>query len=161
MRIGRIGSKVFYLDASAIVKRYVLEKGSEFVDHVISHRKPLSTTRLSYVEIHSALARKKREGMLTASDHAAVTRQFEEEFEAFGRIELRPDILSAARDLLVRHPLRALDAIHLASALRVAKQLGRGVVFLGADRRLLGAAEAEGLRALDVERADQSKVALE
>ena len=144
-----------------MVKRYVLEKGSEFVDHVTSRHKPLSTTRLSYVEIHYALARKRREGILSASDHATVTRQFEEEFEAFGRIELRPDILSAARDLLVRLSLKTLDAIHLASALRVAKQLGGGVVFLVADRPLLGAAEAEGLRALEVERADQSKVAVE
>ena len=51
--------------------------------------------------------------------------------------------------MLERHPLRAYDAIHLATALMVNRRLLAagvlGLVFLCADDRLLQAAVAEGL----------------
>jgi len=51
--------------------------------------------------------------------------------------------------LLERHPLRAYDAVHLATALRIHRWLvaaGQvGLAFLSADDRLNTAAAAEGL----------------
>ncbi len=62
---------------------------------------------------------------------------------------LNPAIIRRAEDLLLRHPLRAYDAVQLASALDSAAQSvmneESSPVFVSADRRLLAAAEAEGL----------------
>jgi predicted nucleic acid-binding protein len=59
-------------------------------------------------------------------------------------------IAEAAGDLVVRHPLRAYDAIQLASVLRAQSDLGLiegpPVVFVAADDRLMDAAQAEGLQ---------------
>ncbi len=58
-------------------------------------------------------------------------------------------ILHCAGDMLERHPLRAYDAIHLATALTANRKLlasgATDLVFLCADDRLLQAAVAEGL----------------
>jgi predicted nucleic acid-binding protein len=51
-------------------------------------------------------------------------------------------------DLLARHPLRAADAIQLASALMLSTRSGRAVDFVVYDHRLADAAAAEGLRVL-------------
>ncbi len=50
-----------------------------------------------------------------------------------------------ARALLVRHPLRAADAIQLASALLLRRELNEPVTFAAYDDRLKAAARAEGL----------------
>ena len=55
-----------------------------------------------------------------------------------------------------RHPLRGFDAIHLASALMLKRALGEEVIFAAADVRLLQAAGAERLQALNVEAEEQS-----
>ena len=65
-------------------------------------------------------------------------------------IELDATLVEAAADLLFRQPLRAFDAIQLASCMRlrdVAAQLALdAVVFVSSDDRLLDAARNEGLR---------------
>lgn len=65
-------------------------------------------------------------------------------------------ILLLARDLIQRHPLRGFDAIHLASALILKSALGEAITFAAADERLLQAAAAERLLALNVEKAQTS-----
>jgi hypothetical protein len=48
--------------------------------------------------------------------------------------------------------LHRIDAIHLASALTLGRELGEPMTFIAADARLLDAAEAEKLRVLNPER---------
>jgi predicted nucleic acid-binding protein len=50
--------------------------------------------------------------------------------------------LTLAGDLVDKHPLRALDAIQLASAIRATRMLGEAMTFVSADRNLLAAAAA-------------------
>lgn len=54
-------------------------------------------------------------------------------------------VLVAARNLTITHPLRALDAIQLASALHASTTLNTLLTFITADKNLLAAATAEGL----------------
>ena len=64
-------------------------------------------------------------------------------------VELTKEIVYRAEDLLERYPLRAYDAVQLASALesntRLAKAGLSSLVFIAADQRLLTAAGTEGL----------------
>lgn len=64
---------------------------------------------------------------------------------AVGLLELTPDIRRHAEQL-GRPALRALDAIHLATALTVADHIGAVLVY---DARLADAARAEGLHVLE------------
>ncbi len=64
-------------------------------------------------------------------------------------IALSSAIIQRAEDLLIRHPVRAYDAVRLASAFDNAMQSVTGEVsipvFVSADQRLLAVAKAEGL----------------
>jgi uncharacterized protein len=64
-------------------------------------------------------------------------------------VELDLNVVGLARDLLDRHPLRAYDAVQLASALRASRALQAthlpSLLFLSADDRLTAAATHEGL----------------
>jgi predicted nucleic acid-binding protein len=53
-----------YLDTSALIKRFVAERGSGLVDALVSAGQPIATAKIAYAEVHSGLARKRREGQL-------------------------------------------------------------------------------------------------
>jgi predicted nucleic acid-binding protein len=142
---------MIYLDTSALIKRFAAEKGSERVHRMIAKEGPIATAKIAYAEVHSGLARKMREGTLSASRHAFICRQVETEWPAYLRMDLTDEVLSRARQLIHRHPLRAFDAIHLASALILKAGLGEQVDFVSGDQRQLLAATKEELGALNIE----------
>jgi predicted nucleic acid-binding protein len=142
---------MIYLDTSAIIKRFIAEKGSEVVRRMIEQEGPIATAKVAYAEIHSGLARKKRDGSLLPRQHSSLCRQVELDWKGYVRMDLTDEVLSLARDLIQRHPLRGFDAIHLASALILKSSLGEQVTFTGADERQLQAAAKERLATLNVE----------
>src|SRR6202035_3395830 len=148
---GRPGGSALirYFDASALVKRYVEEPhgeaGRELLDGPAG---PVPATgRLSEVEIASALVRRWREGDLSEPELDRALTSLNDDFTALTVVELVPEITALARRLLLAHPLRAGDAIQLASSAFLQKKVGRPIEFLAFDGRLNAAAAKEGLRA--------------
>jgi predicted nucleic acid-binding protein len=143
---------IYYLDASALVKRYVHEAGSVWLRSLFSSPQAelLFTSRMTIVEVISAFARRVREDALTSAEFSAAENAFRGDCSHDYQI-MPPslEIVDLACSLLRCHPLRAYDATHLASALSAQKFLtaeGRSpLIFLSADDRLTAAASAEGL----------------
>jgi len=140
-----------YLDTSALIKRFIAEKGSSLVLALITGEGSVATAKIAYAEVYAGLTRRRREGHLSDSQYALACRQFESDWRAYLRLDLQDEILLKARDLIQRHPLRGFDAIHLASALSLRGALGEEITFAAADAPLLRAAKAERLRPLNVE----------
>jgi predicted nucleic acid-binding protein len=126
------------------VKRYVEEEDSSRVRRSIAAGFS-ATARLSAVEIASALARRCREGAFSAAERDRALDALEEDLSALRVVELSLPVVAESRVLLVRHPLRAGDAIQLASALLLRRELAEPVTFAAYDDRLKSAASAEGL----------------
>jgi len=142
----------YYLDTSALGKRYVEETGTAWL--IALFRSPAEhtflTARITMVEIYSALARRRREGSVLPAHCDIARRAFTaHSFTDYAFIELDLDIIAQAQELLWRHALYAYDAVQLASALTVNQILLAAellpLVFVSADDRLNLAASAEGL----------------
>ncbi|MEO7913620.1 MAG: type II toxin-antitoxin system VapC family toxin [Roseiflexaceae bacterium] len=142
----------YYLDTSALSKRYVQETGTVWIrtliDPTASHT--LLLARITMVELYSALARRRREGTVPIEDYAVATQAFAaHSATTYEFVELDPPVIELAQTLLERHPLRAYDAIQLASALVANKIIMSAnlsaLVFLSADDHLNIIATAEGL----------------
>ncbi len=134
-----------YFDASALAKRYVREKGSIKVRRLLSSDVP-ATSRLSSVEIASALVRRSREGSISAEQRERAMAVLDADVSAMVVVELTPAIVTRAQMLLRRHTLRAGDAIHLASCLHLQEELQDETTFIAFDDRLIAAARLEGLK---------------
>ncbi len=142
----------YYADSSALVKRHVQETGTAWFRGLSAPTtgNVIITARISMVEAYSALNRRQREAHLSATDYADIVADFTTICAAeYQLVELTASVVGQARSLLERHPLRAYDAVQLASAL-IAQDtlLSAGLpplTFLAADDRLLAAAQAEGL----------------
>lgn len=136
-----------FLDSSALVKRYADETGSDLVQSV---SEPVIASGLAAVEVPAALWRKHRIGQVSATDAQILCRRFLADISPSSPesdavlIEVGKDILDVAIDLVARHPLRAYDAVQLASALAAARLFGR-CRFGCFDEQLNDAAVAEGL----------------
>jgi predicted nucleic acid-binding protein len=142
----------YYLDASALVKRYVDESGSDWLRTTLApiQTRLLFTSRLTIVEVSSAVARRVRDGSLTPDEFDAVWNAFRG--DCLHEYQIMPPAMSVVDQacvLLARYPLRAYDAVHLASALGAQQFLTDqnfpSLTFLSADGHLNDAATAEGL----------------
>jgi len=142
---------VGYFDSSALVKRYLVETGTSWVQAWCDDPdRTVAVAEVGLVEIAAAFGSKLRGGFITqtAYQNARI------DLEADARIEyvlvaIDRSIVNEAIELTARHPLRGYDAVHLACALRlnhalVAQHLPP-LVFVCADNDLLKAAAAEGL----------------
>lgn len=136
--------KLFF-DTSAFIKRYVDEPGSDRVLNLTSQAEELGLSVLFLPESISTLRRLLRENQLSEGDYRALKDAILTDLDDADLCDITPSILEHAIVCLEHSPLRALDAIHIGSALVYQPDL-----FISADRRQTNAAAKEGLRVEDL-----------
>lgn len=109
-----------------------------------------AASRLSEVEVASALVRRAREGAFTVSERDRALASLAHDFSTLIIVEFTPEITVAARALLIRHRLRAGDAVQLASCLYLQREVTEPLSFVAFDERLVAAAQGEGLKVVPV-----------
>jgi uncharacterized protein len=137
----------YFVDSSAIAKRYLAEAGSTWVISWIepSAGNVVIISELALAEMRSLLARRHRDGSITPSAASALRSDFLIHYrDDYPVVPVDTPIIQVAGDLLNRHKLRTLDAIQLASALHVVQILDEPMTFISADANLLMAAKSEG-----------------
>jgi len=147
----------YYLDTSALVKLFVQENGSKWLERLTTQTNEqghlthlLIFSQLSIVEFSSALARKTRSGQISDPAQQELLSDFRQHLNLdFFPLLLTNEILWQAARLTHKRALRAYDAIHLATAQMFIKNLSAqeisDFVFISADDFLLSAARAEAL----------------
>jgi predicted nucleic acid-binding protein len=138
----------YYLDTSALVKRYHVEPGTSYLDRIFDE--PEATfiiASITIAEFTSAIVRKRTAGEITQQAVLHALSRFAEDLIAeFWILDVERSHIHDAQQLILRHGLRTLDALQLALVL-VTRALSP--VFLSSDARLLAAAKVEGINALD------------
>lgn len=138
--------KVFF-DTSALTKRYVEELGSEQVRALCAEADALGVSILVVPELISTLCRLVREGRLSSEDYWSFKAALQADLSDADLCDLSQDAFEQTIRCLENHPLRALDALHVGSALVYQPDL-----FVSADRRQAKAAGREGLAVVDLSR---------
>lgn len=144
--------RVFYFDTSALVKRYVVEQGSHWVNTLLdADEKPITfTSNLTLIEATCAFARRAREGSLPDQALKDILQFFKYDFEQYYHVlDVVPATIEIAQELALAHPLRAYDAVQLATAHLANQQLIDNdkppLTFVSADIRLTDIAHESGL----------------
>ena len=96
-------------------------------------------------ELISTLSRLVREKKLARADYRKLKGDTMADLADVDICHITSDILVSVVSLLESHPLRAMDALHVACALAVKPD-----IFVSADRRQLSAARKAGLKTVDV-----------
>jgi predicted nucleic acid-binding protein len=136
---------ILYLDASALVKRYVTEPGSAEVSEVISEAEVIGTALISRAEVAAALAKAVRMDALTQEEALASLQVFRNEWPDLMRVQVTEILIARADTLAWEHGLRGYDAVHLAAASLWQDAMREQVTLSTFDRRLWAAAKRAGL----------------
>lgn len=136
---------ILYLDASAAIKRYVIEPGTAEVHQAIEASSLVGTGLISRAEIAAALAKARRMGVLLPDEAEAALEAFRAEWPDFVRIQITETLVARADSLAWQHGLRGYDAVHLASALVWQEGMDEPVTMATFDRRLWESARQSGL----------------
>lgn len=143
----------YFLDASAVVKRYADEAGSGWVRQITDPKaqNTILVSDITLAEVTAALAAKQRapKGMTLDQRNRVLSRFFQDCDEHFTLVSIDRLVIDRAVDLAQRHRLRAYDAVQLATALEASAitqaQTLPALTFVAADTDLLVAAAAEHL----------------
>ncbi len=137
---------IYFLDTSALVKKYIVERGTERIKALVQMKRDLAISRLATVELPAALARRTREGDIDEQVARGQMEQFDRDTMGLRIVELRPPVLELARKVAWSRALRAFDALQLAAALHLKRTAAVVVTFVAADGPLCSGATAEGLK---------------
>ena len=131
-----------YLDASALVKLFVPETESDELNKALAGMTDVIVSDLALTEMASALGRRTRGQRLTRKEAQRLYREASKLHMSSRSAELTPPLHRRAERLMLSLaiPLRALDALHLATALDA--DAATVVTF---DSRLRDAALSQGL----------------
>ncbi|MBI4310094.1 MAG: type II toxin-antitoxin system VapC family toxin [Candidatus Omnitrophica bacterium] len=136
---------ILYCDSSALIKLYLREDGSPYVIGLCEKAQEKVISAVGYAEVCSGIYRKGRSGDLTASSRHKAIRDLDRDWRAIIKVNLSDEVNQIAKRILSRNPLRAFDALHLASALYFQKKSASDICFLSFDERQKAAASYEHL----------------
>jgi predicted nucleic acid-binding protein len=151
--------KLFFLDASALVKRYSKESGSVLVNEMFRHipTTEMTCSTIGVLEIVSILVRKRNDGRLSEELFDQAMTNFKAEVidsKSFLITSVNDFLILSALGLVAKYNLNATDAVILRSAMDIFKELEASedqLVLWTSDRRLARAAETEGIATFDPE----------
>jgi predicted nucleic acid-binding protein len=134
----------FYLDASALAKRYVPETGSPLIDEILDNvpGDRLYVLNVGAGEVVSILVRKRNAGVITDAYFRQALLDFETEIVRSADINKLPvsnRLATSSFSVIVAHSINSTDAITLRSALAIAQKLRAGgddLVLVASDLRL-------------------------
>lgn len=149
----------FFLDASALAKRFLVEKGSAEINHLFQQAPSnrLAVLKISSLEVISVLVRSRNRGSITLQQYQQASANLRAEIVnnvSLIRVSATDKRIAAAAKLIPKHSINATDALVLASSIELNGRLlaaGDSLVVVAADQRLHKAARAEGLVSFDPE----------
>lgn len=148
-----------FFDASASIKRYSQESGTSLVNEIFSRlpKTRMTCSTLGVLEIVSTLVRKRNDGRLSRTLFEQAVIEFRAEViddQEFSATSVNDTLLLSSLDLITQHNLNTTDAVILRSSLQLQQALqgaGDELMLWTADKRLLRAAQREGIPVFDPE----------
>jgi len=135
---------IYYLDASALVKVYCYEEGTEAIVNLLRSEVSFYSSIVVYSEVLFTLRRKMKNKDIGKNEFLRQTERFKSHFQTLiNCIQISDDILNILENKVLKHSMRALDAIHLASALLVRENIDEDCIFVCSDYDLLNFAKEE------------------
>jgi hypothetical protein len=149
----------FLLDDRTLLKRYVLDSGTELIDYLFRQVSldRLACSVLSVAEVFASLVRQRRQGRLTPTLFRGALLHFRTELlPARGLVKWPADhaVVVASLSFLEKHRLNVLDSIQIRAAVEIAdirRAEGHDLIILTAKAGLRRAARKEGIRTFDPE----------
>ena len=138
---------IAYVDANALVKRYLVERGSHEMIALTAESEMIATSIVTRAEIAAAFAKAARIGVVTQERARSAHRSFTRDWPDLVLVPVTEPLVERAETLPWDHGLRGYEAAQLASALTWQEAVGTEIVLASFDRQLWEATPKAGLKA--------------
>lgn len=150
---------IYYLETSALLKRYRTEKGTDVLDELFEEKQESEVFTTSYftiLEVTSVATRLLKADSISRRSYYQILGDLSQDARQLLALQPVSDVvLSDALSLITDHALRAPDAVQLATALIIRSSVpSEAAYFICTDAKLLGACEGSGLATIDPEAKD-------
>ncbi|MGA9994766.1 MAG: type II toxin-antitoxin system VapC family toxin [Pyrinomonadaceae bacterium] len=152
---------IYFFDSSGLVKRYVAEVGTAWVQGLTdpSVNNGIYIGQITGVEVIAGINKRVSQGSTTRADASKAIGEFRLDYaRQYNIIEITDLIIASAMNLAETYTLRGYDAVQLATALTINSELlaanaalgttapvGPMLTMICSDKNLKTAAAAEGL----------------
>jgi predicted nucleic acid-binding protein len=143
-----MSSQSYFIDTSALFKRYVFEQGSNFVDRIFSEDSSVYISTVTICEIISNLRRLVDiDNLISDKEFTTIKSVFLSDIgnEMIDIIGLSPSIILKSLDICSGEYVTPLDSIQLSSALSIVEK----PIFVCSDIKLLRLAAKWGLQTIN------------
>lgn len=139
-----VSTVVLYVESSAVLTWLFDEPRTPAVLEALEAAATVVSSELTTIECARTIHRLAARGLITDAQAAAMLATYQAAAVQWDRLEIRERVTTIAASRFPVEPIRALDAIHLASAM-VAREVWREVAVLSLDERVRANAARLGL----------------
>ena len=153
---------IYYLDASAWIKRYYSETGTDWIESLFAGNPPLACASLGLIEVLATLARKRKAQEIDTDQHTQKAMEVEQDWGQFIQIHLSSAVVERSIRVVKDYSLRGADTIHLASAIELREAIASSenqVVIVTSDTELVQGAQQGGFSVVNPEEEDRQNSA--
>jgi len=134
-----------YAESSAVLAWLLVEREGLRVDRLLNGAESVISSDLTLIECDRTILRSAAIGRLSATEASDRRRELSALANAWSVLRISPEIVERARRPFPSEPIRALDAIHIASAL-VARSAVPHLEMLTLDDRIRDASRDLGFK---------------
>ncbi len=135
-----------FCDTSSLIKKYILESGSDKFDNVINKADNVYISAITEIETISTFKRLLIENAITADDYDLLLNDFEIDFQYYSVMPLNEQIIKNAIKLIDKYQLKTLDSIQLGTVIYLKDEIDSFVV---CDEKLIKAALKEDIKIIN------------
>ncbi len=139
---------ILYLDASAIVKQFIEEPGSQEIITVLQQAENIGTSIITKTETVAAISKSVRLGIVHQNIAVGLVQIFYQQWRQFFRVKLNEMLVARASTIAWDLGLRGYDAVHLSAALIWQESINTQVKMVTFDKQLWNATKKRGLAVL-------------
>ena len=137
---------ILFLDTSALIKRYIEEKGSKIVEKLTNEAQKIIISEITTLECLSAIRRMEIESRITKEEYIKIKDAIRYELEDVVKIQFDNQVSKKAEEMIEIYQLKTLDAIQLGTCI-MQQDVIEG--FVCCDTKLLNSAKTEGLKVIN------------
>lgn len=136
---------ILYLDTSAVVKLFIRETGTDYLQGLFAPAGVFGTSRICQPEFSAALSKSVRMGICPTGTSEGALKEFTRIWSSVIKVDADAGVLGSAADLAWEHGLRGYDAVHLASAMHLENLVHSHVTMVTYDKQLWDVSRKVGL----------------
>jgi len=135
-----------FCDTSALIKKYISEKGSGKFEKILSKTDNIYVSAITEVETISTFKRLLTERAIDKDEYEMIVKDFETDFQYFSVVPIDIEIIKNALKMINQYQLKTLDSIQLGTLVYLKNEINS---FVACDEKLIKSALKERIKVIN------------